>query len=255
MSSPRKWGSTGYFWIPAFAGMTTVFKLYETMNILAIDTSTRNLSLAVAQNGAVLKYRNRKLQRPLSSSIIPSIKEILNASGIDLKDIDGYAVGLGPGSFTSLRVGLSTIKGLAFSSNKPVVGISSLDVLAMNIPQNKATICVLCDAKRSLVYSCIFEKEGESLIKKSDYILVNIGDVLKKIKGEIVFIGDGIALYKDEIRKAKNITPTFIEGKNIFPQARKLVSLAEQHFQKKKFDDINKLVPLYLYPEHCQIRK
>jgi len=83
------------------------------MNLLAIDTSTKNLSLAVSKNETVLKYRNGKLQRPLSSSIMPSIQRILAESQTILKELSGFVVGLGPGSFTGLRVGLSTIKGLS----------------------------------------------------------------------------------------------------------------------------------------------
>ena len=138
------------------------------MNLLAIDTSTKNLSLAVTKKGKVVKFRNVKLTRPLSSSIMPSIKKILNSAGITLSKLDGFAVGLGPGSFTGLRVGLSTIKGLAFATKKPVVGISSLDVLAMNIKEDCAQICTLCDAKRNLVYACLYEKKGATLKRKSD---------------------------------------------------------------------------------------
>ena len=224
------------------------------MNLLAIDTSTKNLSLAVTENGKVVKFRNVKLTRPLSSSIMPSIKKILNSAGITLSKLDGFAVGLGPGSFTGLRVGLSTIKGLAFATNKPVVGISSLDVLAMNIKGDHMQICTLCDAKRNLAYACLYEKKGSTLKKKSDYVLERIDAILKKVKGEVIFIGDGVKLFRDEIQKMKNINPIFINGKYPLPQAQCLASLALEKFQKGKKNDIAQLVPLYLYPAHCQVR-
>jgi len=224
------------------------------MNLLAIDTSTKNLSLAVAKHGKVTKFRNVKLKRPLSSSIMPSIKKILDSAGIPLAKLDGFAVGLGPGSFTSLRVGLSTIKGLAFASNKPVVGISSFDILAMNIKEDHAQICVLCDAKRNLAYACVYEKNGSVLKKKSDYILESIDNVIKKIKGEVIFIGDGIKLFRKDINKAKRIRPIFAEENLANPQARCLIPLALAKFQNGRKDDIDRLVPLYLYPEHCQVR-
>ena len=190
------------------------------MNLLAIDTSTKNLSLAVTKKGKVVKFRNEKLTRPLSSSIMPSIRKILDSAGITLSKLDGFAVGLGPGSFTGLRVGLSTIKGLAFATNKPVVGISSLDVLAMNIKEDHAQICTLCDAKRNLVYACLYEKKGSILKRKSDYVLESIDAILKKIKGEVIFIGDGVQLFRNDIQKVKSISPIFIDGKLPFPRAK-----------------------------------
>ena len=224
------------------------------MNLLAIDTSTKNLSLAVTKNGKVVKFKNVKLVRPLSSSIMPSIRKILDSAGITLSKLDGFAVGLGPGSFTGLRVGLSTIKGLAFATNKPVVGISSLDVLAMNIKEDHVQICTLCDAKRNLVYACLYEKKGSTLKRKSDYFLESIDAILKKIKGEVIFIGDGVKLFRNDIQKATSINPIFIDGELTLPRARCLAPLALKKFQKGQKDDIAQLVPLYLYPEHCQVR-
>lgn len=225
------------------------------MKLLSIETSTKKLSLAVSQDEKILKFRNTQLQRPLSSSIMPSINNILSAAGISLTQLDGFAIGLGPGSFTGLRVGLSTVKGLAFATSKPVVGISSLDILAMNIQGDSDQICTICDAKRKLVYACLYSKEGPVLKRKSDYVLANILDVLKPMKGMTTFIGDGVELFKEDIEKAKNITPTFVDGKLKYPQARYLTPLALQRFQKGKPDDIDRLIPLYLYPDDCQIKK
>ena len=101
-----------------------------------------------------------------------------------LNDIDVLAVGLGPGAFTSLRVGLSTVKGLAFATKKPVIGIPSMDAIAMSIKDESAQICTICDAKRNLVFGCLYEKNGAQLKKKTDYLLTDINDLLKKIKGD-----------------------------------------------------------------------
>jgi tRNA threonylcarbamoyladenosine biosynthesis protein TsaB len=224
------------------------------MNFLSIDTSTKELSLAVSRDEKVVKFRNIALKRPLSSSIMPGIKKILEDARIPLARIDGFAVGLGPGSFTSLRVGVSTVKGLAFASGKPVVGISSLDVLAMGIPEDHAQICVLCDAKRNLVYACIYDKRQGILRRKTEYLLISIQDLLKKIKGNVLFAGDGIELFKEEILKAPGIRPEFSGQDSYSPSAKALASLALMRFRERKQDDISRLVPLYLYPDHCQIK-
>ena len=227
------------------------------MNLLALDTSTRKLSLAVSKGDRVVRFRNVKLEGPLSSSIIPSLKRILgeNSQSLQtrLESLAGFAVGLGPGSFTSLRVGLATVKGLAFATAKPVVGVSSLDILALGVQQPRAQVCVLCVAKRKLLYTCRYLKEGMALKRKSDYRLCTPQEALKGIKGEVVFVGDGVEIFKEEIRKVRGLTPLFADEKSAFPQAKFLIELACRRIKEKGWDDINTLVPLYLYPDHCSI--
>lgn len=226
------------------------------MNILAIETSTKNFSLAVAKDAKKIIQRSIRLKGVLSTSIIPAIEGILKRSDLSLNDLDGLAVGLGPGSFTSLRVGLSTVKGLAFALGKPVVGIPSLDVLAMNLKNPPVRqICVLCDAKRNLVYACFYHKIGDSLFKKSAYLLIGIEELLGKIKADTVFIGDAIPLFKEKILKAAGDRVFFADVKDWYPQAKELVSLSRDRFQKRKFNPLDNLVPLYLYPKDCQVSR
>jgi tRNA threonylcarbamoyladenosine biosynthesis protein TsaB len=224
------------------------------MNLLCLDTSTKNLSLAVSRDEKILRYRNLRLERPLDKSMMPGIKGVLQDAGMTVKELDGFAVGLGPGSFTSLRVGLSTVKGLAFALKKPAIGISSLDILAMNVVQD-TQVCSLCDARRNLVYTCLYKKEGPILIRRSDYLLTDIKDVLKRIQGEVTFVGDGLKIYQDVIQKDKTITPAFADEKAFSPQARHLLPLVLNRAKAGRWDDIDKMVPLYLYPDHCQIKK
>ena len=212
------------------------------MNLLCLDSSTKIFSLAVSSGAKILAYRNIKLKKVLSSSIIPAIKRILGKAGLKLSDIDGFAVGLGPGSFTGLRVGLATIKGLAIAMNKPIVGVSSLDILAIGVPRDNEKICVVCDARRGLVYSCLFEKKNGKLLRKSKYRLTTLQDVLDTIKGKTIFVGD----VADQIKPA---------GLNAYSQARYLALLAWDRFQKKQLCSLEKLTPLYLYPADCQVRK
>ena len=224
------------------------------MNLLSVDTSTKNLSMAVSRDQEVLRFRNTRLNRPLDLSLMPSIKKILKDADIALGQLDGFAIGLGPGSFTSLRVGLSTVKGLAFATGKPIIGVPSLDIIAMDVGEENVRICVLCDAKRNLVYACLYEKEGSVLKRTSEYLLTDIHNMLKRLSGKVVFTGDGIGLFKDEIKKVKRITPKFIKKKEMGPQARWMPTLILQRAQKGKWDNVDKLIPLYLYPDHCQIK-
>lgn len=232
------------------------------MNILSIETSTKNFSLAVLKGDTILRYRNIRLGKVLSSSIIPEIKIILKKAEVSLSNLDGFAVGLGPGSFTSLRVGLSTVKAFAFASNKPIVGISSLDTLAMNVDRNwKGQICTICDAKRGLVYGCIYQRQGDQLKRKTQYLLVPLKEILKKLTIATYFIGDGLKMYQDEIIRYSQHTLKlkkkifFVDERKCCPQASQLALLALPRFRKKKYDHIDRIVPLYLYPKDCQVRK
>lgn len=222
------------------------------MKILAIDTSTKNFSLAVSDKGKILAEKVVLLEKKLSSSIIVLIREILRKAKVNLADIDGFAVGLGPGSFTSLRVGLSTVKGLAFALKKPLVGIPSLDAVAAGIENASGQICVISDAKRDLFYTCLYSQSNGNIRREGEYRLVSFDDVAKKIKGKAIFTGDGVSLCRDRIQKLSkgNI---LADEEYWYPQARHLTVLAEQRFKEKKYDNPGKLVPLYLYPDNCQV--
>lgn len=226
------------------------------MKLLSLDTSTKNFSLAVTDGRTVLAAKNIILNKVLSDSIIPFIKEVLRKAKVPLKSLDAFAVGLGPGSFTSLRVGLATVKGLSFASQKPVVGIGSLDCLAMNVKANHIPICALTDARRKMIYGCIFQKEKDKLKRKSQYLLTTVSELLKHLEGQVIFIGDGLEIYKREILELskKKIKPVFTKTTLWFPQATNLSLLALERAIRGKFDDARTLTPLYLYKEDCQVQ-
>lgn len=227
------------------------------MNLLCVDTSTRRFSLAVKSGGKILRHKNITINKILESSMIPAIHRILDESEIPLKKLDALAIGLGPGSFTSLRVGLATTKGLAFAAGKPLVGIPSADVLAQGcLKIGPSRICTVSDAKRNLVYGCLFEAKNGKLSRKSDYLLTGIKELLTRVKGETVFAGDGVDLYKEIIAaesKRWKFQPVWAGKKFEFPNAKDLADLAEPAAVRGKFVAPEKMVPLYLYADDCQV--
>ncbi len=230
------------------------------MKILALDTSSKFLSLAVAEDNKVLGRIHRRLDRKHSTQLICLIDKLLKRVKVPLKKIDGFCLSKGPGSFTGLRVGITTVKGLAFALQKPVVAIPSLDILAQNARRLKRRknntpdqICPIIDAKRNQVYACLYQARNGAVIRKSRYLLLPVQELLKRLKGEIIFLGDAISLYRRNLSQGKKIKPVFAEEKFWYPQASQAVSLALERFRKGKVDDVNSLVPLYLYPQECQI--
>jgi len=213
----------------------------------------------------------------LEDSFLPAVDKMLDSTGIKFNQIDGFAVALGPGSFTSLRVGLSTVKAFAMSTNKPVVGIPSLDIVAHSLPLVGRVregglaydeICVINDARRGNVYACIYGPKGRSssrtltVVRKTDYLLTTIENVLDKVHGSTLFTGDGLKLYRKDIevayqkfhsKKGSACKCLFADEKWWYPQAKVMAALAWERFSRKEYDDAAKLLPLYLYPQDCQV--
>jgi len=229
------------------------------MTFLAFETSTKHFSLAVFHNGKITAHRTLKLKTVLSDAIIPAIKKLLSSARLSLDKLDGFAVGLGPGSFTSLRVGLSTVKALAFATDKPVVGIPSLDALALRAQnKNGNLICTVSDARRNLLYACLYRKNKTDFERTSPYLLCRAEDLLKKISQATFFIGDGITMTKEAVKAAgrrSSLKFSFAAKKDWYPTAAEIALLAEERFKTKKFDDAATLIPLYLYPDDCQVGK
>jgi tRNA threonylcarbamoyladenosine biosynthesis protein TsaB len=235
------------------------------MYFLSIEPSTKIFSLALSNGGRVLRYRNMTVDKVLENSIVPAVDRLLASAGVPFKKLDAFAVGLGPGSFTSLRVGLATVKAFAMATGKPVVGIPSLDVIArgaIGLPCDE--ICVLSDARRGMVYAAVYNhvgagspgphKGGETppLRRKTDYLLTTVENVLNHVHGRTLFTGDGVGLYRDDIVRCR---PVFAPQKFWHPQAKYLAQIAFERLAAKDYDDIERLVPLYLYPADCQVQK
>lgn len=227
------------------------------MNILALETSTRKYSLALEIDGKVVAQKTFQLKKLLSAKVMPAIKVMLKEHGLKLEDIDAYAVGLGPGSFTGLRVGISTVKALAYGGGRPVVGISSLDVIARGAKASERHICVICDAKRGNVYSACYEA-GEALRKIGEDMLSDLQTALAQVKGETLFVGDGALLYQKEIIafcRAQKITCAFADEKFNHPKAGNIFPLVRRKIKRAGRQSVFRLKPVYLYPEDCQVRR
>lgn len=225
------------------------------MRILALDTSTGNLSLAVGEQSEILASANYPLRREMSQQILPTIDGFLENQHLSLKDIQGLAVGLGPGSFTSLRIGISTAKGLAFAENLPVIGVCSLDAIAHSVSIHDHPICVLVDAKRSMVYCGMFQWTDRGLQQIGEYRLTDIKKALESVNQFTVFIGDAVAMYETDIQETGCVQSVITETDKIFPQARSILELSLTRFEGDLADSAANLVPMYLYEEDCQVRK
>ncbi len=229
------------------------------MKILAIDTSTRHLSLAINDGDRLIASYNVAPRRDLSLSITFDVERILQKANVRLSEIDAFVIGRGPGSFTGLRVGFSMVKAFSLVTDRPVVGISSMDAMAMNVKTKKATsVCVVNDARRGLVYSALYEKKDGQLVRRSDYFLKPFEEILLTLKGDLFFIGDALSLIKDKVMLFQQQHPgvlnsTFASLRISKPYAKELAHLGYQRLLKGEHDATETLTPLYLYPQDCQV--
>lgn len=223
------------------------------MRILGIDTTTKFLSIGLYDGLKIYEY-NIEVGRLLSSVITATIKRVVEAVDLKMGDIDYFACGIGPGSFTGVRVGLSTIKGLSWSLNRKIIGLSTLDILAYAVRENNATIIPIIDAKRNLVYTSAYSDKNGVFRRERPYMLLALKDFYKEIKPDSILLGDAVMLYKDDvIRKAKNAR--FPDKDYWYPKGTSIIRLALERIKAKKFDNPFSIEPIYLYPKECQIKK
>jgi len=225
------------------------------MICLAIDTSSKFLCIVLMEKNRVLRKYNQNKDRAHGQRLIPEIQNILKKEKISLQALDCIGIDIGPGSFTGLRIGIAAIKGLSLGLNIPIIRLSSLDLIANNCIDSEKTICSIIDAKRKQVYAAIFKISKGKLKRQGKYFLGPIAALIENLNSNVLFCGDAIALYKQQIMECKNINPSFAEDKLWYATPDTFAKLCYQEYQNKKLIKAKDIVPLYLYANTCTVRK
>ena len=213
--------------------------------ILFIETSTALCSTALSEDGAIV-FTRENAQRQHASLTAPFIKEMLDEKGLAVKDCDAVCVSMGPGSYTGLRVGVSTAKGLCFGAGLPLIAVGSLDTLVWQaideglLPEGCKYIVPMIDARRMEVYTAVFTPDGRQVSETEPKIIdsESFADILSE--GNVLFIGDGAGKCSDVIMSPN---ATFIQA---CPEAKSMLTLATRRFDEKKFEDTAYFEPFYL---------
>ncbi|MDY6822691.1 MAG: tRNA (adenosine(37)-N6)-threonylcarbamoyltransferase complex dimerization subunit type 1 TsaB [Thermodesulfobacteriota bacterium] len=182
------------------------------MKILAVDTATFSCGLALAADDQILFQSAHISRQTHSRRLMPMIDAALKTTGLTLDGLNGFAVTKGPGSFTGLRIGISTVKGLAAVADKPVAGISSLDALAWPFVFTAMPVCVLMDARKSEVYTCRYQNDGNTLARITEEQALPPAEALQGLKTPHIVVGSGVEAYRDLIRETA--------GENAVPAMR-----------------------------------
>jgi tRNA threonylcarbamoyladenosine biosynthesis protein TsaB len=182
------------------------------------------------------------------------VDTVCSMSGIKIGDVDAFAVTAGPGSFTGLRIGISTIKGLAFSLNKPVIGISSLEALAWQCAQSPYLICPLVDARKKEVYYSRYRFKNNELVKEGDEKVAKPVDAVRGIREPSLFVGNAAQMYREKIAAELGELAHFAAWSQNTIRASSVAWLSLTEFARQRDSDAGLLVPRYIRKPDAQIK-
>jgi len=208
--------------------------------ILMIETSTECCSVALSEGERILARRIDETPRMQSSLLAPYIVEVLQEAGLGADDLDAVAVSEGPGSYTGLRVGVSTAKGICFGASKPLLGIDTLQILACQAEGSFDRIVAMLDARRMEVYAATFDSEGRKCADTAAVILDETSYHQELEAGTVLFIGTGVEKFQ-AICQHPNA-----RFQPCFPLAPAMLQPARATLQKKEFKDVAYFEPFYL---------
>lgn len=221
------------------------------MNLLAIDNSSPQLSIALKSKETV--FRKQFFKSDFLKTFIKELDKILKEARINPSDLDALVVGLGPGSFTGLRLSISVAKAFGLAYNKPLIGFSSFYGLAYKFKKLSSNLAIIFDARRSLIYGAVYgEIKGrvKVLVKER---LIKLEDFLEKYcNKDCIFLGESVKFKETIIRY---FPEAFIIEEITLPEASYFLEEAELRYKHSRFNLPENLKPLYLYRSDCQVRK
>ena len=223
------------------------------MLILGLDTATLSCSVALLQEDTILAELTLNIKKTHSERLMPLIDTMLKEAAVPVKSIQAVAVAAGPGSFTGLRIGVSTARALAQGLNIPAVGVSTLEALAGSVPAPAALICPLLDARRNQVYAALYRRlpqapnRLQTLIKPAALALTELSAALKQFSEPVTFIGEGLHTY------AQALVDNLPAGQAIiapaahrYCRAALVAARAAELLQMSTHHPYENLAPLYL---------
>jgi tRNA threonylcarbamoyladenosine biosynthesis protein TsaB len=188
------------------------------MKVLGIDTSTMTGSIGLIEDDRPLGQYSLSIEVTHSERLMNAIDRLLEGVRIKLDSIDGFAVSIGPGSFTGLRIGLGTVKGLCMATGKHAASVSTLEALASNMPFCSNLICPVLDARKKEVYTALFRYNADGrIIRLTEDMVLSPDLLVEKIQEPAVFSGDGVYVYRDFLKKRLGDYAFFAPVNSILP--------------------------------------
>lgn len=223
------------------------------MKILALDSSGLVASVAVVCDDILVAESTMNYKKTHSQTLLPMLDDVKKMIELDLESIDAIAISAGPGSFTGLRIGSATAKGLGLALDCPIVEVPTLYGLAYNLYGTDKAVCPLMDARRNQVYTGLFtynrSEKGYSLSIIQDQCAVDINDIITKLNElgkEVIFLGDGVPVYKSIIEETIKVPFSFAPAHMNRQKASSVAALAEIYFAEGKTVNARDHQPEYL---------
>ena len=185
------------------------------MKILAIDSTANTSTVAVLENDTLLSVYTANTKNTHSETLLPMVKHLLSTLNVSIQQIDAYAVSNGPGSFTGVRIGVATVKGLAFGKDKKCVEVRAIEALAENLEGFNGIVCPIMNARRGQVYTGAF-LNGNRIIDDTCMMLCDLIPMLEKYNEPIYFVGDGYSLIENMQISNLKVTPEMLRYQNAF---------------------------------------
>jgi len=213
------------------------------MKLLAVDTATQACSIALAENDRIIFESTADYARTHTRHLLTMIDDALRQAETDIDEIDGFAVTVGPGSFTGLRIGISMVKGLARAASKPVMGVSSLEALAYQFAGTRDLVCPVVDARKKEVYTALYKWSGDRFETIRPPQVGRPDEVLEQIGGRCIFVGNGAVLYRDLIEKQLGTS-----GVTVPPAMNMIRASLVAHLGFRRFSESGPLSPSEIQP-------
>ena len=227
------------------------------MIILSIDSSTPVAGIAVSDGMQLLGEITLNTKNTHSEKLMPLVKHLLDELTLSVNDLDAIAVTQGPGSFTGLRIGMATAKGLAQGAGKKLIAVPTLDCLAQNLLHYPGIICPIMNAQKKQVYTAIYRSGRDKLERLSDYQAIAVEQLaaqLKELKEDVWFVGDGVAAFADVFQELLGDACRFADGHNILPRAGALAMLAAERASEERFDDLYQAELIYIRKSEAEVQ-
>ena len=219
------------------------------MKILGLDSSGIVASVAIVEDDVLIAEYTVNYKKTHSQTLLPMLDEIAKMTELDLNSIDAIAVAAGPGSFTGLRIGSATAKGLGLALKKPLIAIPTVEGLAYNLYDISGLICPIMDARRKQVYTGIYRFTDHQLKVVEDQMAVPMETVIEKLNqyGEAVtFLGDGVSVFHELIAEKMTVPYSFAPAHVNKQRAAAVAALGEIYYRQEKTETAMEHVPDYL---------
>ena len=248
------------------------------MRILAIDTSTMLGGIAIMDESLLIAESRLNVRSTHSERLMTEIEHCLKQSGIKISDIDVFAVATGPGSFTGLRIGLSTVKGLSYATGKPIVSVPTLEALAWNFPYSRYPVCTMLDARKTEVYAALFKWEDERNPPSPPFSKGGMGgfsggtfinliseasvspeefmrsSLLVTDYDKFIFAGEGAVLYRDKIIEVMGEKAVFASPEKTAPSPANVAVLGLKKAKAGEFSEPISLTPMYIRKSEAEVK-